>query len=100
MEIKFKDDELDDTSETLDKVLETDSELKELLVNYVGEKKKPENDEVTVEMVVETISEEFPDFLLAVAEENFVRGYQQALTDVEIGETIYQEELSKRKNDD
>ena len=33
-------------------------------------------------MVVETVADEFPDFLAAVAEENWVRGYQQAINDI------------------
>ena len=32
-------------------------------------------------MIVDTVAEEFPEFLFAVAEENFLRGYNQALTD-------------------
>lgn len=56
--------------------------LKEMLVNYVGNKVNPENDEVTVDMIIETLAEDFPEFLLVVAEENWVRGYQQALNDV------------------
>ena len=28
---------------------------------------------------------EFPEFVLAVAEENFIRGYRQAFTDMEAG---------------
>jgi len=61
-----------------------DTELKEWLVNYVGNKLDPENEEVTVEMIVETVAKEFPEFLLLVAEENFIRGYNQALNDINI----------------
>ena len=57
--------------------------LKELIVEYVGTKLQPENDEVTVEMVVDVFSADFPEFLLPVAEENYLRGYTQALDDVE-----------------
>ena len=57
--------------------------LKEMIVNHVGTKVEPENDEVTVEMVVDVFSTDFPEFLLAVAEENYLRGYTQALDDVE-----------------
>ena len=57
--------------------------LKELIVEYVGTKLQPENDEVTVEMVVDVFSTDFPEFLLPVAEENYMRGYTQALDDVE-----------------
>jgi len=60
-----------------------DSGLKEVVVNYVGEKMKPENDEVSLEMVIETFANEFPDFLMPIAEENFIRGYSQAMMDVE-----------------
>ena len=33
-------------------------------------------------MIVETLAEEFPEFVLALAEENWVRGYEQALADL------------------
>tara|TARA_Y100000034_G_scaffold49694_1_gene61380 strand:- start:1671 stop:1934 length:264 start_codon:yes stop_codon:yes gene_type:complete len=57
--------------------------LKEMIVEYVGTKLQPENDEVTVEMVVDVFSTDFPEFLMPVAEENYIRGYTQALDDVE-----------------
>ena len=57
--------------------------LKELIVEYVGGKLQPENDEVTVEMIVDVFSTDFPEFLMPVAEENYLRGYEQALDDVE-----------------
>ena len=59
-----------------------DTELKEWLVNYVGEKKDPEDGNVTVEMILEVMATDFPEFLLPLAEENFIRGYHQALDDV------------------
>ena len=57
--------------------------LREMIVNYVGEKLDPENEEVTVEMVVDVFSTDFPEFLMPVAEENYLRGYEQALEDIE-----------------
>ena len=42
-------------------------------------------------MIVETIAEEFPSFLVAVAEENFIRGYFQAMNDVEESEKAMSE---------
>ncbi len=66
-----------------DKVVEKDTPLKELFVQYIGEKLKPDNGEITVEMCVEVLAEEFPDFLLLVAQENFLRGYKQCLSDME-----------------
>jgi hypothetical protein len=71
--------------------VEVDNPMKEWLVNYVGEKHKPEDEQVTVEMIVETMATEFPDFLLVVAEENWIRGYHQALNDVEVGRKIQEE---------
>lgn len=70
-------------NELLETVVRTDTPLKEMFVQYVGEKLQPENGEVTIEMIVEVLAEEFPDFLLVVAEENFIRGYSQALADME-----------------
>jgi|TARA_Y100000310_G_C20136595_1_gene558319 hypothetical protein len=57
--------------------------MKEWLITYVGNKLTPDNDEITVEMIIDVMSEEFPEFLLALAEENFIRGYQQAVVDFE-----------------
>jgi len=59
------------------------TELKKWLVEYVGNQFGPGNGDVTVEMIVETVSKEFPEFLLVVAEENFFRGYEQALVDLQ-----------------
>ena len=59
------------------------TELKRWLVEYVGNQHGPAGNEVTVEMIVETVSEEFPEFLLVIAEENFFRGYEQALADLQ-----------------
>jgi hypothetical protein len=67
----------------LETAVTSDSPLKQLIVNHVGETLNPENDDVTVEMVVEVFSREFPEFVFLLAEENFIRGYEQALTDVE-----------------
>lgn len=66
--------------------------IKEILINYVGEKLNPENGDITVEHIVDVMAEEFPDFLLLVAEENWIRGYEQALSDVEEGERLVKEQ--------
>lgn len=82
---------MSEENEILREVVSKDTEIKTWLVEYVGEKMQPENNEVTVEMVVETVAEEFPDFIAAVAEENWVRGYQQAMDDVvETQKDIYE----------
>jgi hypothetical protein len=64
-------------------VFDKDTELKQYLVNFVGEQKElKEDEEVTVEMIVEVMASEFPEFVLSVAEENFLRGYEQAVNDI------------------
>jgi len=74
----------------LKQAVTSDTVLKEWLVNYVGEKANPDNEEVTVQMVVEILANEFPELVLPLVEENFIRGYQQAMDDVEAGEKILQ----------
>ena len=62
--------------------------IKDFLVNYVGNNNSNvQKDNVTVENIIETLSEEFPEFILALAEENWVRGYHQALIDIESGDS-------------
>jgi hypothetical protein len=60
---------------------DNDSELKRFLIEYAGTRFQPEDDQVTVHMIAETVAAEFPEFLFAVAEENFLRGYQLGLED-------------------
>jgi Na+/phosphate symporter len=68
--------------ELLDKYVESDnSELKEYIIEYVGNKLKPEDSRITIEMVLAVLAEDFPDIVLALAEENFIRGYQQGIND-------------------
>ena len=64
--------------------------------SYVGETLQPENNEVTLEMVIEVMAKEFPEFLLSIAEENFIRGYQQALLDTEEGRKSWEETIKKQ----
>jgi hypothetical protein len=71
---------------TLKQTVQQDTELKTWLVNYVGNKLNPQDGNVTVEMIVDVIAKEFPEFLMVVAEENFIRGYEQASIDFEFDE--------------
>ena len=57
-----------------------DTPLKDLIVDFVGNKINPENDEVTIDHITEVFSEEFPEFLLKLAEENWINGYTQAVS--------------------
>ena len=70
----------------LNTVVEINSELKEWLVEYVGNKMVPDNGEVSVEMVIHILSDEFPEVIMPLAEENFFRGYEQALVDLQAAE--------------
>jgi len=65
----------------LKEVVPTESELKEIIVNYVGNTINPDADEVTVEDIVDVFADQFPEFLLVLAEENWINGYTQALSD-------------------
>ena len=74
------------------KAVEKSNELKEWLVDYVGKKCSPDKDEVNVEMIIKVMAEDFPEFLLVLAEENFIRGYQQAMADIDEGEKLMKSE--------
>ena len=72
-------------SELAGVIVAKENTLKEMLVEYVGNKYATEEDEgefeVTVQMIVDTLAHEFPEFVMIMAEENWVRGYQQGLDD-------------------
>tara|TARA_Y100000310_G_scaffold344511_1_gene457660 strand:- start:2333 stop:2674 length:342 start_codon:yes stop_codon:yes gene_type:complete len=80
----------------------TEGPLKQMLVEYVGSVLRPDDGQVTVEMIVQTLASEFPEFLLVVARENWIRGYEQALNDVENVEKerkqAVEEKLEKKKS--
>jgi hypothetical protein len=90
-----------ETVEVLEKTVESENEMREWLVNYVGDKHQPDDGNVTVAMIVEQMAEDFPEFVLAVAEENWVRGYQQGISDTHQGmEMSEQEEQSVELEDE
>mgnify|MGYP003654463597 CR=1 FL=1 len=60
-------------------VVQPDSDLQKMLVDYVGT--KFDKEDVTVHMIAEIIASEFPEFAWSYAEENYLRGYQQGLDD-------------------
>lgn len=72
----------DEAQEEMQRTIEADNALKKLFVQYVGEKFKPENDKVTVEMCVHALAEEFPEFLAPISEQNFMLGYRQCEKDI------------------
>ena len=81
-------------------VVTKESPMKEWLIDYVGEKENPENDEVTVEMIVGTMVKEFPEFIFALAEENFLRGYEQAFTDMQAVTQDMQTKFEEQSNEE
>ena len=85
------------TNPTLSETVEPDNDLKNILVEYVGATVNSEDQNVTTEMIVDVMAEEFPDFLLVIAEENFLRGYEQALTDVGAGREEFM--MEQKQND-
>ena len=80
----------------LKEIVPSDSELKEVIVNYVGNNLNPDSDEITVEQVIQVFADQFPEFLLVVAEENWINGYTQALSDVEYMKANDNNELHKK----
>jgi hypothetical protein len=87
-----KETNVQDLDELSQQKIESDTELKNLFINFVGDRFNPPNNEVTVEMCVELFAQEFPEFLLLVAQENFLRGYAQCLRDMENSEEDEQQE--------
>jgi hypothetical protein len=77
-------------------VVAPQNELKEWIVNYVGNRIATDEN-VTVEMIVEVFAAEFPEFLMTVAEENFFRGYEQALSDLNHAK-LMEEEQDERED--
>ena len=66
-------------------VVDSNTPLKQMLLEYVGNKYATPTDEgefeVSVQMIVDTLAHEFPEFVMIMAEENWVRGYQQGIND-------------------
>jgi hypothetical protein len=72
--------------------VEVNTELKTWLVEYTGSKLMPEDGQITSEMVIHVLADDFPEVIMAIAEENFFRGYEQALTDMQQAKNLEQEE--------
>jgi hypothetical protein len=89
-----------DRNPELSSVVDPSNDLKNFLVEYTGETLQPDNSEVTVEMIVEVMARDFPEFVLAMAEENWVRGYQQALDDVDTGQKIVEDIANDQQKQD
>ena len=78
--------------------VEPENDLKNFLVEYAGEKLEPEDKLVNLEMIIDVMSKDFPELILALAEENWIRGYQQGLDDVETGMTLTENQSEKKRS--
>lgn len=84
-----------DRNPLLDKQVEStegDNEFKNYVVNWTGQEHQPESGDVTVEMILETLANNFPEVVMVLAEENFIRGYSQAIADMSVAKEIAQED--------
>ena len=83
-------------------VKKDETPLKDLIVDFVGNKVQPPNDEVKMEHIAEVFMEEFPEMLVVMAEENWINGYTQALSDMDFmlqkQKTAAKEEKEKLEN--
>ena len=61
--------------------LTADADLKNMIIDYTGHKLQPEDGKVDINMIAELLATEFPEFVYAFAEQNFIRGYQLGLED-------------------
>ena len=100
MDIEFKDVPVVTDNPDLKETVECRNDLMNFIVQYVGEKAQPENNDVTVENIVDVFAADFPEFLMAVAEENWIRGYHQGLADIEEGEKILKEQNENQEDVD
>lgn len=82
-ELEQLEQQLQGMEDPKDQMVSADNPLKELFVNYIGEKLNPDDGKITVEMAVSVLADEFPEFILVLAEENFIQGYKQAMADVD-----------------
>lgn len=89
---------LEDENPDLQKVVNLDNDLKKYIVEYVGNVANPVDGLITAEMIISILARDIPEVVLPLAEENFIRGYKQALTDVEVGKKIYEEQHNDQHN--
>ncbi|MBP02439.1 MAG: hypothetical protein CMM25_06495 [Rhodospirillaceae bacterium] len=61
---------------------DTTTELRDYIVDYVGNLLNPEDNQVTVEMIINVLADELPEVVLPLVEENYIRGYEQGLEDL------------------
>jgi hypothetical protein len=75
----------------LDKTVEVRNELQEDLVRHV--RNRINEDQVTLGQVIGILASEFPELVITIAEENWIRGYKQGLDDAEIADVMDPEKV-------
>ena len=87
-----------DENPDLKQTVESNNDLKNMFVQYVGNKLNPKDNNVTVEMAIDVLAEDFPELVMVLAEENWIRGYQQGLDDTHAGKKLMEEKDETRKS--
>jgi len=77
----------------LDKPVEVRNELQEDLVRHVGSRINQQEDQVTIGQVIGILASEFPELVITIAEENWIRGYKQGLEDAQIADVMDPEKV-------
>jgi len=77
----------------LDKTVEARNELQEDLVRHVGNRINQQEDQVTIGQVIGVLASEFPELVITIAEENWIRGYKQGLDDAQIADVMDPEKV-------
>ncbi len=85
---KLRELKIENKEDLREREVESENPLKEMFVEYVGNKFQPPDGRVTVQMVATALADEFPEFLLLMAEQNYMQGYRQAFQDIEMGNKI------------
>ncbi len=73
------------------KDIDQSSPIRKLIVEYVGTKNN--STEVSLEMIIQVLLNEFPELPITIAEDGFIRGYQQGLSDIEQFDKEFEEAM-------
>ena len=77
----------------LDKAVQVRNELQEDLVRHVGNRINQQENQVTIGQVIGVLASEFPELVITIAEENWIRGYKQGLEDSQIADVMDPEKV-------
>ena len=80
--------------------------IKEIILEYISSNNSNNSNnsntipiDITIEMVIDTLSKEFPELLLPIAEENYIRGYHEAMDNLnQVEEEMRKQKKEKKKS--